>query len=217
MTSAGFRLVVKRKAISRCRCSGDILVKRNLRLQEQSFESTPIWSHGGIAGRRSPNARQRTPTRTCWRASPQQLPATGRDITIHSGAQQREVRHKASELLSGIGNEHAGQGKLKALLGASVRHLHRRYADATIQSDLATAGFVDIRLERVTEPSRAASAGDAATIVCHGSMLRTVIDAYDPSRLDEVTNTVTATLFSRFGMGPVEGVTQAVLVSAERP
>lgn len=91
------------------------------------------------------------------------------------------------------------------------------YDDSTIQSDLTAAGFINLRVERVTEPSRAASAGDAAKIVCHGSMLRTAIDAYDPSRLDEITEQVTQALLSRFGMGPVEGATQAVLVSAERP
>lgn len=91
------------------------------------------------------------------------------------------------------------------------------YDDPTIQSDLTGAGFINLRVERVTEPSRAASAGDAAKIVCHGSMLRTAIDAYDPSRLDEITEQVTQALLSRFGMGPVEGATQAVLVSAERP
>jgi SAM-dependent methyltransferase len=88
------------------------------------------------------------------------------------------------------------------------------YDDSTIRSDLAAAGFANLQVERVTEPSRAASAGDAAKIVCHGSMLRTAID---PSRLDEITEQVTEALLSRFGMGPVEGVTQAVLVSAERP
>lgn len=89
--------------------------------------------------------------------------------------------------------------------------------DATIQSDLTTAGFINLRVERVTEPSRAASASDAATIVCHGSMLRTAIDAYDPSRLGEITDKVAELLRSRFGSGPVEGATQALLVSAERP
>ena len=91
------------------------------------------------------------------------------------------------------------------------------YDDLVIQSDLTTVGFINMQIERVTEASRAASAGDAAKIVCHGSMLRTAIDAYDPSRLDEVTEQVTEALLSRFGMRPVEGVTQAVLVSAERP
>jgi len=91
------------------------------------------------------------------------------------------------------------------------------YDDSTIRSDLAAAGFANFQVERVTEPSRAASAGDAAKIVCHGSMLRTAIDAHDPSRLDEITDRVTEVLLTRFGTGPVEGVTQAVLVSAERP
>src|SRR5439155_1144219 len=45
------------------------------------------------------------------------------------------------------------------------------YDHWVIQSDLAAAGFVEIQIERVTEPSRSASARDAATIACRGSML----------------------------------------------
>jgi len=33
------------------------------------------------------------------------------------------------------------------------------------------AGFIEVALERFSEPSRSASAREAATIVCHGSML----------------------------------------------
>jgi len=91
------------------------------------------------------------------------------------------------------------------------------YDDPVIQSDLAAAGFVEIRVERGTEPSRAVSARDAATIACHGSMLRAAIEAYDPSRLEEVTDRVTEKLLSEFGTGAVEGATQALLVTAERP
>jgi SAM-dependent methyltransferase len=91
------------------------------------------------------------------------------------------------------------------------------YDDPAIRSDLAAAGFVEIRVERATEPSRAVSAPDAATIVCHGSMLRAAIEAYDPSRLVEVTDRVTEKLLFEFGTGAVEGETQALLVTAERP
>ncbi len=91
------------------------------------------------------------------------------------------------------------------------------YDDQVIRSDLAAAGFVEIDVERVGEPSRAASARDAATIACHGSMLRAAIEAYDPSRLEEITGTVTETLLSEFGTGDVEGATQALLVTAKRP
>ena len=86
--------------------------------------------------------------------------------------------------------------------------------EPTIRSDLSAAGFADIRVETVSEPSRAASAREAATIVCHGSVLRTAIEAYDPGRLGEITDSVTEALLSRFGTGAVEGRTQALLVSA---
>jgi SAM-dependent methyltransferase len=91
------------------------------------------------------------------------------------------------------------------------------YDDATIQSDLTIAGFINVRVERITEPSRAPSASDAAMIVCHGSMLRAAIEAYDSSRLGEITDKVTEVLRARFGSGPVEGATQGLLVGAERP
>jgi SAM-dependent methyltransferase len=91
------------------------------------------------------------------------------------------------------------------------------YQDAVIQSDLSAAGFAEIQVERVIALSCAASAHDAATIVCHGSRLRTAIEAYDPSRLAEITNRVTDKLLSEFGTGVVEGATQALLVSAARP
>ena len=89
--------------------------------------------------------------------------------------------------------------------------------DQQIRSDLLAAGFTGIELEKVSKPSRAASAHEAATIVCHGSMLRSAIEAHDPSRLGEITDRVTEALLSRFGPGPIEGTTRVVLVSAERP
>jgi hypothetical protein len=91
------------------------------------------------------------------------------------------------------------------------------YDDWVIRSDLAVAGFVEIQIERVTQPSRSASARDAATIARRGSMLRAAIETYDPSRLEEVTDSVTRKLLSEFGTGAIEGATQALLVTAERP
>jgi hypothetical protein len=54
-------------------------------------------------------------------------------------------------------------------------------------------------------------------IVCHGSMLRSAIEAHDPSGLEEITDKVAEALLSRFGQGPIEGTTRAMLVTAERP
>jgi SAM-dependent methyltransferase len=89
--------------------------------------------------------------------------------------------------------------------------------EPVIRSDLAAVGFAEIQVERVTERSCAASAHDAATIVCHGSRLQAAIESYDQRRLGEITDRVTETLISEFGTGPVEGATQALLVTAERP
>jgi hypothetical protein len=58
---------------------------------------------------------------------------------------------------------------------------------------------------------------DAATITCHGSILRAAIEAFDPSRLEEITDRVAEKLLCEFGTGAVEGETQALLVTAERP
>src|SRR5438105_6801382 len=82
------------------------------------------------------------------------------------------------------------------------------YDDPIIEADLLAAGFANIRMERVTQPSRAASVEAAATIVCHGSMLRAAIEGYDPSLIAEITEKVSEALRSQFGTGPVEGVTQ---------
>jgi SAM-dependent methyltransferase len=87
---------------------------------------------------------------------------------------------------------------------------------AVIRSDLASAGFTDIQVDTISEPSRAASAHEASTIVCHGSRLRTAIDATDPSRLEEITDIVAEALRSRFGTGTIEGATQALMVAAQR-
>ena len=54
-------------------------------------------------------------------------------------------------------------------------------------------------------------------IVCHGSMLRSAIEAHDPSGLEEITDNVAEALLSWFGQGPIEGTTRAMLVTAERP
>ena len=91
------------------------------------------------------------------------------------------------------------------------------YDEWQIRSDLVAAGFTEIELDKVSEPSRAASAREAATIVCHGSMLRSAIEAHDPSLLEQITDKVTEALLSRFGTGPVEGTTRALLATAERP
>ena len=89
--------------------------------------------------------------------------------------------------------------------------------DETIREDLAAAGFDAVRIERISQPSKAASARDAAVVTVQGSMIRSAIEAVDSSRLDEVTDAVEGVMQTRFGQGLVEGATNAVIVTAETP
>jgi hypothetical protein len=50
-----------------------------------------------------------------------------------------------------------------------------------------------------------------------GSLLRTAIETADPSRLGEVTKAVEQVMLARFGEGPVEGETKALIVTTTKP
>ena len=91
------------------------------------------------------------------------------------------------------------------------------FDEPTIRADLATAGFRDVRVDRIAQPARAGSARDAAMISVQGSLLRTAIEAADPSRLAEATDAVERTMRTRFGDGPVEGETRALIVTTTKP
>jgi SAM-dependent methyltransferase len=91
------------------------------------------------------------------------------------------------------------------------------FDEPVIRADLAAAGFRDVTVDRVTRPARAESAGDAAMITVQGSLLRAAIEAADPSRLGEATTAVETAMSARFGTGPVEGETKALIVTATKP
>jgi hypothetical protein len=86
-----------------------------------------------------------------------------------------------------------------------------------IRADLMAAGFGAVQVERISQPARAASARDAAVIRVQGSMIRTAIEAADPGRLNEATDAVERVTLARFGSGPIEGATNALIVTAEKP
>lgn len=90
------------------------------------------------------------------------------------------------------------------------------FDEPTIRADLATAGFGDVRIDRGARPTRAASARDAAVITVHGSLLRTAIEMADASGLGEATKAVEQVMFDRFGEGPVEGETRALIVTTTK-
>ena len=91
------------------------------------------------------------------------------------------------------------------------------YDEPTIRADLAEAGFHEVRIERVVRPAKAASARDAALFTVQGSLLRTAIEATDPSRLGEATDAVERVMRARFGDGPVVGNNQALIVTTTKP
>lgn len=64
--------------------------------------------------------------------------------------------------------------------------------------------------------SRAASPIIPAIAYCQGTLLRSEIEARDPSRLVDATNATAAAIGKRFGHGAVEGKIQAHIVIAER-
>jgi hypothetical protein len=99
-------------------------------------------------------------------------------------------------------------------------HLARNpdYCDEqTIRSDLAAAGFHEIHIERIARPAEATSAREAAVISVQGSLVRTAIEATDPSRLGEATDAEERVTRARFGEGPVVGESKALIVTATRP
>lgn len=105
-----------------------------------------------------------------------------------------------------------------AMLGCDPASLvNPAYHDETaIRQDLTAAQFQQIKVERVMLPATAASAWEAAVATVHGSLIRTVIEAQHPGRLDEATNAVERAFNAKFGKGAVAGRTSALIVAAER-
>ncbi len=97
-----------------------------------------------------------------------------------------------------------------------VRTPHGHHDTGVLGRDLAAAGFDPIVVETVTLPSRAASAGQAATGLCQGTPMRGEIEALDPSGLAAATEAAAAALRSAFGTGAIEAPMQAVVVTAAK-
>jgi ubiquinone/menaquinone biosynthesis C-methylase UbiE len=89
------------------------------------------------------------------------------------------------------------------------------YHDAEqIRRELTAAGFSEIAVEAVDETSRAASPRDAAAAYCHGTPLRSEIEARDSASLERATAHAAAALARRFGDGAIEGRIRAFVVTA---
>ena len=97
-----------------------------------------------------------------------------------------------------------------------ARTPHGYYDPPTIGRDLARGGFTaSPRISTVTARSRADSARVPALAYCQGTPLRNELEARDPSRVEEATDTAAEAIARRFGRGPVDGKIQAHLVSVE--
>ena len=76
--------------------------------------------------------------------------------------------------------------------------------------DLALGGFTRAPdLTTVAERSRAASPDVGSIAYCHGTVLRTEIEARDPGGLDRATAVATDAIARRFGSGAVDAKIQA--------
>lgn len=89
--------------------------------------------------------------------------------------------------------------------------------EPTIRADLAAGNFVNVDVERISLPVRAASAHEAAIVTVQGSLIGAAVAATAPKRLNEATDAVERALRSHFGAGEVVGATSATLVTAEKP
>ncbi len=88
--------------------------------------------------------------------------------------------------------------------------------ETTLRQDLAAAQFQRIEIERIALPATASSAREAALAAVHGSLIRSVIEARHPGRLEEATNAVEGALLAQFGRGAIAGRTTALTVIAEK-
>ncbi len=98
-----------------------------------------------------------------------------------------------------------------------LRRTPHGYSDvAAIRDALTEAGFDQITVEHVAKRSRANSHRDPAIGFCHGTPLRSEIEARDPKRLEAVTEAAAEAVAQRFGGGPIEGGIQAIVVVARK-
>ena len=86
-----------------------------------------------------------------------------------------------------------------------------------IARDLSAGGFTAApSFDILSERSRAASAMDAAIAYVQGTPLRNEVEARDPARLVEATETAARALTQAFGSGPIDAGIQAHVVVVAR-
>lgn len=86
-----------------------------------------------------------------------------------------------------------------------------------IKADVKAAGFVECRLTRLDEVSRARTPDVPSIAYCQGTPLRDEIEARDPGGLERATTASTEAIRARYGDGPVEAPISAFVVSTTSP
>lgn len=98
-----------------------------------------------------------------------------------------------------------------------ARTPHGYYDRLIIERDVVSGGFQKSpQFVTVTKRSQAPSPHLLAYAYCHGTPLRNEIEARDPSRLGEATESAAQAIARRFGEGTVDGKMQAHVVTIER-
>lgn len=94
---------------------------------------------------------------------------------------------------------------------------HGYYDRDAIRRDLTKGGFTsEVQIDTVAARSRAASARDAAVAFCHGTPLRSEIEARDASALARATDAAATAVEERFGRGPVDAGIKGLVIMTRR-
>ncbi|MBU9547787.1 class I SAM-dependent methyltransferase [Burkholderia multivorans] len=94
---------------------------------------------------------------------------------------------------------------------------HGYHDRATVEADVRAAGFSSLLYcDTVPAHSRAATPGVPAIAYCHGTPLRSELEAIGPDTLSDATTACTEAIAERFGAGPVDGKIQAHVFGASR-
>ena len=101
-----------------------------------------------------------------------------------------------------------------------ARTPHGYHDEATIRADLGSGGFAAEALIEAVEVRRLATSSDFPAIAhayCQGTPLRNEIEARDPARLQEATDTAATALAERFGRTDNGGLLRAFVVTVRKP
>ena len=94
---------------------------------------------------------------------------------------------------------------------------HGYHDVAVVVAELGRGGFTrQPTFTRLAARSRAASPAAPAIAYCHGTPLRSELDARGTSCLDDGTAAATSAISERFGAGAVDGKIQAHIIVVER-